>query len=514
MNQKITTALLSVSDKTGITDLAAALHQAGVSIISTGGTAAALAAAGIPVTKVSDVTGFPEVMDGRVKTLHPKIHGGLLAQLDNPAHVAQMQEHGISSIDLAVINLYPFENTVANPLAEHHDVIENIDIGGPAMVRAAAKNHAHTLIVVNPQNYDTILDYIRSGTTVPMDLRERLAYEAYAHTAQYDARIAAYFSNRLDQGRGTLPVETALPLRLDQSLRYGENPHQQAALYGSFTQIFQPLHGKELSFNNILDINAATALTAEFSQPTVTIVKHNNPCGVGSGESLIEAWERAFTTDTVSPFGGIVCVNREIDLTFADLIHSIFTEVIIAPSYTEEALQRLQKKKDRRLIRLDTDRYRAQSSLDVRSVAGGFLVQSGDDALMHGEPAVVTKRTPTQEELQSMMFAWTVAKHVKSNAIVYARADRTLGIGAGQMSRVDSARIAVRKAQDAGLDLAGCAVASDAFFPFADGLLQAAEAGATCVIQPGGSVRDAEVIAAADEHGIAMMFTGMRHFRH
>lgn len=511
MKQKITSALLSVSDKTGIAELGAALHDAGVTIISTGGTAAALAAAGIPVVKVSDVTGFPEVMDGRVKTLHPKIHGGLLAQLDNPLHVAQMHEHGITSIDLAVINLYPFEDTVANPEATHHDVIENIDIGGPAMVRAAAKNHAHTLIVVNPHHYPTILDYIRSGSDVPMELREQLAFEAYAHTAQYDARIAAYFAQRRSVH---FPSETALPLRLDQSLRYGENPHQQAALYGRFTEIFQPLHGKELSYNNILDINAAAALTGEFDHPSVVIVKHNNPCGVGSGAGLVEAWERAFATDTVSPFGGIVCVNREIDLDFAETVHSIFTEVIIAPSFTEDALERLKKKKDRRLIQLDLERFRRQSSLDVRSVAGGFLVQSADDALMHGQPTVVTKRQPTDEELQSMMFAWTVAKHVKSNAIVYARADRTLGIGAGQMSRVDSARIAVRKAQDAGLDLTGCAVASDAFFPFADGLLQAAEAGATSVIQPGGSVRDAEVIAAADEHGLAMVFTGMRHFRH
>ena len=508
----IRTALLSVSDKTGIVDLAAMLHAHGVRIVSTGGTATAIAAAHIPVIPVAQITGFPEIMDGRVKTLHPAIHGGLLARLDDPAHVAQMTEHGITSIDLAVINLYPFEQTVARADASHDDIIENIDIGGPAMVRAAAKNYAHTLIIVNPANYAEILGYIERGEVVPMEVRERLAFEAYAHTAQYDSRIAAYFGKRLHM---PFPAETALPLRRQQSLRYGENPHQQAALYGTFSSIFTQHHGKELSFNNIMDIDAASKLALEFDEPTVVIIKHTNPCGVGSAASLVDAWAKAFATDTVSPFGGIVAVNREIDLSFAETVHGIFTEVLIAPSYTDEALAMLQKKKDRRLMTVSYDALRTSLGMEVRSVAGGLLMQTSDAALMDEQALrVVTQRQPTDDERSAMMYAWKIAKHVKSNAIVYASADRSLAIGAGQMSRVDSARIAVRKAQDAGIDLAGCAVASDAFFPFADGLLQAAEAGATCVIQPGGSIRDEEVITAANERGLAMMLTGMRHFKH
>ncbi len=508
----MTTALLSVSDKTGIVDLARELHQLGISIISTGGTAAALAEAGVPVTKVSDVTGFPEIMDGRVKTLHPKIHGGLLGLLDNPDHVRQMDEHGIRSIDLAVVNLYPFEQTLARQGASHEELIENIDIGGPAMVRASAKNYKHTCIVVNPKHYATVVEHLTSGS-IPVAFREQLAFEAFAHTARYDAMVSHYLGSRIpDRG---FDAESSLPLKLESPLRYGENPHQQAALYGSFGSVFTQLHGKELSYNNILDIDGAAKLSLEFDEPTVCIIKHNNPCGVGSGSTLLEAWDKAFATDTVSPFGGIVCVNREVDLAFADQIHSIFTEVIIAPSYTAEALERLQKKRDRRLIRMDTAALQRELGMDVRTVAGGFLVQTSDTPLLDAEALkVATDREPSDAEHRAMMFAWKVAKHVKSNAIVYAMADRTLGIGAGQMSRVDSARIAVSKAKDAGLDLAGCAVASDAFFPFADGLLQAAEAGATCVIQPGGSVRDDEVIAAANEKGLAMIFTGMRHFRH
>lgn len=505
------TALLSVSDKTGIVDFARALHELGIAIISTGGTAQTLLDAGIPVTKVSAITGFPEIMDGRVKTLHPKIHGGLLADLDKEHHRQQMEEHGIASIDIAAINLYPFEQTLKKG-ADHADLIEQIDIGGPAMVRASAKNYRHTCIVVHPHRYETIIEHLRASGTIPLPLREQLAFEAFSHTATYDAHISQYFAQRMSD---VMPAETALPLRRAQSLRYGENPHQDAALYGNFSEVFHQLHGKELSFNNILDINAAAALTCEFDEPTVSIIKHNNPCGVGSGAHLIEAWERAFATDTVSPFGGIVCFNRTVDLELAETVHGIFTEVLIAPDFTPEALERLQKKKERRLMTMDASRLRAAQSLDVRSVAGGYLVQTADAALFdEANMRVVTNRQPTDEERRAMLFAWKIAKHVKSNAIVYARADRTLGIGAGQMSRVDSARIAVRKAQDAGLDLQGCAVASDAFFPFADGLLQAAEAGATCVIQPGGSVRDDEVIAAANDHNIAMMFTGMRHFRH
>ena len=508
----MTTALLSVSDKTGIVDLARELHELGIAIISTGGTARAIAEADIPVVKVSDITGFPEIMDGRVKTLHPKVHGGLLGVLDNEDHVKQMDEHGIRSIDLAVINLYPFEQTLAREGATHEEIIENIDIGGPAMVRAAAKNYKHTCVVVNPKNYGEVVELLKKDMSIPMDVRERLAFEAFSHTAQYDARISGYFSGKIDAG---WPDETAIPLRLEQALRYGENPHQDAALFGTFTKIFKQLHGKELSYNNILDIDSAAKLSLEFDDPTVCILKHNNPCGVGSADNLMDAWDKAFATDQVSPFGGIVCVNREVDLDFAEKIHKIFTEVIIAPSFTDEALERLQKKKERRLILMDTDAVRREIGMEVRTVAGSFLVQMMDGELLDESALkVATKNEPTDEQRRAMLFAWKVAKHVKSNAIVYAREDRTLGIGAGQMSRVDSARIAVSKAQDAGLDLKGCAVASDAFFPFADGLLQAAEAGASCVIQPGGSKRDDEVIQAADEKGLAMIFTGMRHFRH
>jgi phosphoribosylaminoimidazolecarboxamide formyltransferase/IMP cyclohydrolase len=505
-------ALLSVSDKTGIVDLATELHAMGVRIISTGGTAATLADAGIPVTKVADITGFPEIMDGRVKTLHPKIHGALLADVDVEHHREQMAQHGIEKIDLVVVNLYPFERTVARAGASDEDIIENIDIGGPAMVRASAKNHRHTTIVVNPARYAEVLDAIRTTGGVPFDLRRTLAMEAFAHTAHYDAHIARWFARRCDVD---FPAETAIPLRADQHLRYGENPHQRAMLYGSFTTIFRQLHGKELSYNNILDIDAAAALVVEFDLPTAVIVKHNNPCGVGSGADLVEAYRKAFATDTVSPFGGIIAFNRTVDVDMATEVHSLFAEVLIAPSFTDEALSILTKKKDRRLMTMDADALRAASTTDVRSVAGGYLVQDRDAMLYRSEDLrVVTTTVPTDDQREAMLYAWKIAKHVKSNAIVYATADRSLAIGAGQMSRVDSARIAVRKAQDAGIDLAGCAVASDAFFPFADGLLQAAEAGASCVIQPGGSVRDEEVIAAANEKGLAMMFTGTRHFRH
>jgi phosphoribosylaminoimidazolecarboxamide formyltransferase/IMP cyclohydrolase len=507
--------LLSVSDKTGIVDFALALHNLGATLISTGGTANAISSAGIPVKSVSDVTGFPEIMDGRVKTLHPKIHGGLLARMDVPEHVEQMQKHGIDKIDLVVINLYPFEQTLANPNSSHEDIVENIDIGGPAMVRASAKNYEHTTIVVNPARYEMIIEHLSSQGSIPLDVREQLAMEAFSHTAYYDARISQYFAAK----RNTpFLEETALPLRLDQSLRYGENPHQRAMLYGSFTSNFKQLHGKELSYNNILDVDAATGLCAEFTEPTVVIVKHNNPCGVGSGNDLLEAYRKAFATDTVSPFGGIIAVNRPIDMDFAQEVHSLFAEVLIAPSFSQEALELLQKKKDRRLVQKPSEvspRARFILPVNIRSVSGGFLVQDEDSILFDEKDLrVVTQRTPTTDEHKAMLYAWKIAKHVKSNAIVYATSDRSLAIGAGQMSRVDSARIAVRKAQDAGIDLTGCAVASDAFFPFADGLLQAAEAGAACVIQPGGSIRDEEVIAAANDKGLAMMFTGTRHFRH
>lgn len=505
------TALLSVSDKSGISELAQHLHILGYKILSTGGTAKAISEAGVPVVSVSAVTGFPEIMDGRVKTLHPNVHGGLLAVMDNPSHVKALSEHGIEKIDVLVVNLYPFEATVANVDATHAEVIENIDIGGPAMVRAAAKNYLHTVVIVNPSRYASLMEMLTAGE-VSVATRQNLALEAFAHTAQYDARITQYLSTFT---QATDVRESAIPLRVEQLLRYGENPHQTATLYGEFKTIFQQLHGKELSFNNIIDIDAAAKICAEFQEPCVVIVKHTNPCGVGVAGTITDAWHKAFATDTVSPFGGIVAVNREIDLEFAQTIHAIFTEVVIAPSFSADALDLLQKKKDRRLMICDAQKLSLVSNSDVRSVSGGFLVQSADSDLLNTDALkVVTERQPTDEEHAAMMFAWTIAKHVKSNAIVYTAADRTLAIGAGQMSRVDSARIAVRKAADANLSLTGCAVASDAFFPFADGLLQAAEAGATCVIQPGGSIRDEEVIAAANEKGLTMMFTGMRHFKH
>ncbi|MBL7998361.1 MAG: bifunctional phosphoribosylaminoimidazolecarboxamide formyltransferase/IMP cyclohydrolase [Candidatus Kapabacteria bacterium] len=506
-------ALISVSDKTGIVEFAREISSLGIEVISTGGTAALLRKEGITVTNVSDITGFPEVMDGRVKTLHPAIHGGLLAVLDDEAHLRQMSEHNIDSIDLAVINLYPFEETLHNPHSSDADIIENIDIGGPAMVRASAKNYKWTAILVNPADYATVLASLRDNkNTISEELRRRLAGEAFAHTAHYDTMIAGYFAK---QRADSLGAHFSISARLDQPLRYGENPHQRGALYGSFTKCYRQIHGKELSYNNIIDIDAAQLLVMEFHEPTVAIIKHTNPCGVGSGVTLSEAWEKAFSTDTVAPFGGIVALNREVDYDTANTIHAVFTEVIIAPSFTDDALALLTKKKDRRLIIANTELIAAATGLNVKTVTGGFVVQSPDSELLDAEAMnVVSEREPTDNELASMMYAWKVAKHVKSNAIVYAAADRTLAVGAGQMSRVDSARIAVSRAKQFGLDLQGCAVASDAFFPFADGLLQCVEAGATAVIQPGGSVRDSEVIAAANENNIAMICTGMRHFRH
>jgi phosphoribosylaminoimidazolecarboxamide formyltransferase/IMP cyclohydrolase len=525
----VSRALISVYDKTGIVDFARNLADSGVELISTGGTARTLREAGIAVTDVSDVTGFPEIMEGRVKTLHPMIHGGLLGRLDSDLHLEAMRAHGISSIDLLVSNLYPFEKTLGTPGATHDEIIEQIDVGGPAMIRAGAKNYRFTAVVTSPARYGDITEELRSnGLKISEATCLRLAYEAFAHTANYDAAIARYLGSD-DEVLTVEPVvaETPRPdgraaeqFRLDLphagSLRYGENPHQSAGLYGSFPEIFEQIHGKELSYNNILDIDAAGKLVLEFDEPTVAIIKHNNPCGVGTAERTVDAWRKAFATDTKSAFGGIVAVNREIDAETAAAINEIFTEVVIAPSFSAEALELLRKKKDRRLIRADYARLRDSLKEDVvRSVAGGVLVQGNDNALVdHDALRVATKREPTAEEKAAMEYAWRVAKHVKSNAIVYALHDRTLGIGAGQMSRVDSAIIAAHKAAQAGLSLTGCAVASDAFFPFADGLLEAIQAGATSVIQPGGSIRDEEVIAAADEHDIAMVLTGMRHFRH
>ena len=506
---KITRALISVSDKAGIASFARALERQGVDIISTGGTAELLRKEKIPVREISSFTAFPEVLEGRVKTLHPRVHGGLLYKRGNPKHEAEARECGFQPIDLVVVNLYPFEATIAKPDVTLAEAIENIDIGGPSMIRSAAKNYESVTVVVDPADYDAVLENMRDnkGETT-LKLREHLAIKAFIKTSDYDRAIGNFLNKEQ-----TTEASFSLSLPLVTRLRYGENPHQTAALYGDFDRHFEKLHGKELSFNNILDISAATNLIAEFSEPTVAILKHTNPCGVGCDVDLREAWEKAFATDKQAPFGGIIVCNRSIDEPLAKTISEIFSEVIIAPDFDADARAVLQKKKNLRLIRLTGSAAQARSATDMRSVCGGLLVQDADRTNETPEE-VLTKRRPTKAELVAMVFGWRVVKHVKSNAIVYAGADRTLGIGAGQMSRIDASRIAIWKAEEAGLSLKGSAVASDAFFPFPDGLIAAADAGATCAIQPGGSVRDQEVIAAADERNMAMIFTGVRHFRH
>ena len=513
---KLQRALLSVSDKTGLVPFAQTLAAAGIELISTGGTAKALRDAGLTVKDISEHTGFPEMLDGRVKTLHPKVHGGLLYIRGNATHEAAVKEHDITPIDLVVVNLYPFEATVAKPNVALHDAIENIDIGGPSMLRSAAKNHDSVTVIVDPADYSTVADQIKAGGDTTLELRRTLAAKVYARTAAYDAAIAAHLTKEFSGGTA-LPPTLALSAKQAQPLRYGENPHQQAALYGKFHEYFQQLHGKELSYNNILDLTAAAALISEFRKdaPTLAILKHTNPCGVGQAATLREAWDKAFATDRQAPFGGIIAVNQPLDGACAEAIAEIFSEVIVAPEFTADALAVLQKKKNLRLLQI----VKCPSDVapwDVRSVgADSFLLQQRDMKSTGAEDLkMVTKRAPSDAELRAMLFGWRVVKHVKSNAIVYCAADRTLGVGAGQMSRVDASRIAVWKANEAGLSLKGSVVCSDAFFPFPDGLIAAAEAGATAAIQPGGSVRDGEVIAAADERGVAMGFTGLRHFRH
>lgn len=510
-------ALISVSDKNGIVELARALRKWNVEIISTGATMKTLQEAGIPVRSVSDVTGFPEILDGRVKTLHPKIHAALLAIADNASHQQQLKEGGIEPIDLIVVNLYPFEHTVSKNGISLDEAVDQIDIGGPTMIRAAAKNFKYKTVVVNPERYPAIIEEMeKHGGAVPEELRSELANEAFERTARYDAAIVHYLRGKSTPNPQTpnLPDVFSLDHPKLFDLRYGENPHQKAALYGNVAYYFEQLHGKELSYNNIVDIQAAVELVEEFTEPTVVIIKHTNPCGVGSDRRLAEAYRKAFSTDTKSAFGGIIAVNRPIDMETAQVMNEIFSEVIIATDFPPDVLDFLRKKKDRRLV-WQKKTIRHSKTLEVETVAGGVLVQTPDIiTLNEKELRVVTKRKPTEIEYGAMMFGWRVAKHVKSNAIVYARPDRSVGIGAGQMSRVDSSRIAVMKARDAGLDLQGTAVASDAFFPFADGLLEAVKAGATAVIQPGGSVRDEEVIKAANEHNLAMVFTGIRHFKH
>ncbi|MFL6973752.1 MAG: bifunctional phosphoribosylaminoimidazolecarboxamide formyltransferase/IMP cyclohydrolase [Xanthobacteraceae bacterium] len=525
--RRVSRALLSVSDKTGLVAFARALAEHGIELVSTGGTAKALAAEALSVIDVADLTGFPEMMDGRVKTLHPAVHGGLLAIRADKDHVAAMQAHGIRPIDLLVVNLYPFEETVANG-AGFADCVENIDIGGPAMIRAAAKNHADVAVVVEPADYAPVLAELKAhGGATTLALRRRLAANAYARTAAYDAAIANWFADRLAD---PAPGFRAVGGRLVEALRYGENPHQTAAFYATGEERFgvataRQVQGKQLSYNNINDTDAAYECVAEFDPQrtaAVVIVKHANPCGVAEGESLVAAYRKALACDPVSAFGGIVAVNRTLDAEATRAITEIFTEVIIAPDATEEAIAIVGAKKNLRLLVAGGLPDARAVGVTVKSVAGGLLVQSRDNAVVDEmQLRTVTRRAPSAAELADLRFAFRVAKHVKSNTIIYAKDRATVGIGAGQMSRVDAAHIAARKAEDAAKEAGlsepltkGSVVASDAFFPFADGLLVAIEAGATAVIQPGGSMRDDEVIKAADEHGVAMVFTGTRHFRH
>ncbi len=507
-------ALLSVSDKTGLAEFAQGLADLGVEIISSGGTAKFLQSKDIPVKEVSDYTGFPECFDGRVKTLHPRIHGGLLQRRDLTEHQKQAKKHDIPVIDLVAVNLYPFEQTIAKEGVELEEAIENIDIGGPSMLRSAAKNYQAVTVITDPADYATVLAEMKENEgDTELSTRERLATKVFQRTAAYDAAIARYLNKEQETAKNF-----SISVPLYSELRYGDNPHQAAALYGNFGDYFAKLHGKELSYTNVLDIESAAALVLEFARPTVAILKHTNPCGVGcANEDLREAWEKAFETDRQAPFGGVIVINRPMTLALAKVIGEIFTDVIIAPEYEADARAHLQKKKNLRLMQMLDGVEEALKQPVIRSAPGGLMVMDHDSkalGLEGIEDKVVTQRPPSKEEIDAMRFAWRVVKHVKSNAIVFAAHDRTLGIGAGQMSRVDSCRIAVWKAKEAGLSLQGSAVGSDAMFPFADGLMAAADAGATSAIQPGGSMRDEEVIAAANERKMAMVFTKARHFKH
>lgn len=509
-------ALLSVSDKSGLVDFAKGLNKHGVELLSTGGTSQALRDAGLPVIDVSDFTGAPELFEGRVKTLHPKVHGGLLHKRDDGDHLKQAKDNDIPPIDLVVVNLYPFEATVAKEGVTLEEAIENIDIGGPSMLRSAAKNYKSVTVVTDPEDYDRVLAEMEEhDSDTSFKLREELAVKVFLRTSTYDTAITNYLSQSGEGTRSQLIISQPL----ERELRYGDNPHQPTTLYGNFSDVFNQLQGKELSYTNILDIEAASDLITDFVRPTVGILKHTNPCGVGQDdEDLRKAWQLAYETDTQAPFGGVIVVNRSLTEGLARIISSIFTDVIIAPDFEPEARAILQKKKNLRLIKLNTEAWEGvRKDPVIRSAPGGLMVMGRDHTTLgldNLEEKVVTKRPPSEDEMRAMRFGWRVVKHVKSNAIVYSAADRTLGIGAGQMSRVDSSRIAVWKANEAGLSLKGSIMASDAMLPFADGLQAAVEAGATACIQPGGSIRDEEVIAAADEAGIAMVFTGHRHFRH
>jgi phosphoribosylaminoimidazolecarboxamide formyltransferase/IMP cyclohydrolase len=515
---RIKRALLSVSDKTGIVDFAKGLAGLGVEIVSTGGTAQALEGAGLSIRRIEDFTGFPEIMSGRVKTLHPKLYAGLLALRDDPSHMVQAEDQGVEFVDLVVVNLYPFEQTAARRGAEESEVIENIDIGGPAMIRAAAKNFAFAAVVVEPESYDAILQELNdSDARLSMATRESLATEAFSYTARYDSAIARWFVEKLDD----FPPVIMGAYEKVTDLAYGENPHQRAAYYQQVgarmhvLSMVRQLGGRELSFNNVLDLNAARLLVHEFELPACAIIKHNNPCGCAVGGSALEAYQRAFACDPLSAFGGVVCVNRTVDTAFAEELVKQFCEVIFAPRFTEEALEVLGTKPNMRILEDNERRHLNVAERDLKRVMGGLLVQDRDlDLEDRSEMEVVTERKPSEREWGEMLFAWKVCKHVRSNAIVLSKDLATIGIGAGQMSRVDSVRLAIEKARGAGTDLTGSALASDAFFPFSDGPQLAVEAGATSIIQPGGSMRDHEVVEAADAAGISMVFTHRRHFKH
>lgn len=511
---EIKRALLSVSNKDGIVEFAKFLHEKGVELISTGGTMKTIKDAGIPVTYVSEITGFPEVMDGRVKTLNPFVHGGILAVRDNPEHIKQMQELGIKPIDMVVVNLYPFRETIAKPDVTEELAVENIDIGGPAMIRASAKNFKYVTVVVNPSSYSKIMQAMEKEGCVPLTMRKALAEEAFRHTCEYDGAISAYLAKTIEPDK-EYPEEQAIFLEKVQDLRYGENPHQTAAFYRDKAETggvaaAKQLHGKELSFNNIVDIEAAYRIVAEFREPAVAIIKHTNPCGTGIGTSMLDAYKKALSSDPVSAFGGIIALNGTVDGATAKEMSSLFVEAVIAPEYDKEALAVLMAKKNVRLLELPI--LKLENAYDMKKVSGGMLIQTRDDAFAKAEDMkVVTKKQPTATEWEQLIFAMKVVKHVKSNAILLAKDYKTVGVGAGQMNRVGSAEIAIKQAGDLAK---GAVMASDAFFPFGDTVEAAAAAGITAIIQPGGSIRDEESIAAADKHGIAMVFSGLRHFKH
>jgi len=512
-NKKVKRALISVTDKNGIVEFAKALRELSIEIISTGGSAALLKANGIEVTTVEEVTKFPEILGGRVKTLHPHIHGGILADTDKQEHLDELARLGIAPIDMLVVNLYPFENTLSKSNVTHQELIENIDIGGVALLRAAGKNYKSTLTVISPDNYTDVIEMLRNNDLIiDESIRCNYARKVFEHTSHYDSLIADYFAkyNQIEH-----PDKFCLSHNLEKQLRYGENPHQKADLYGNFTKIFIQLHGKELSYNNILDIDMATRLVAEFERPAATIFKHNNPCGVAIGKDLVTAYRSALNTDPLSAFGGIIALNRKVDLATAQAIDEIFSEVVIAPDFHKDAFEFLTAKKNRILISADLAFIAKLEESDIRTVAGGILVQQQDKILLDdSKTQVVSQRKPSDTELSALMFAWTVSKYVKSNAIVFTSDTKTLAIGAGQMSRIDSCRIAIKKARTVGISLENSVIASDGFFPFPDTLFEASAAGATAAISPGGSIKDAEVIKNSDRLNLAMIFTGIRHFKH